>query len=153
QNHLLGPGFTYDASVDYRQDPNAILDFLTRTRTGMCEQFAGSMALLVRELGLPARVAVGYRPGNVLDPRHPNTYTVTTEQYHAWVEVLFPGYGWIAFEPTKGFSNPVAEASYLSSPSAACAGRGCGSPTGAGGSKQGSGRGLGGHERKHNVGP
>jgi hypothetical protein len=153
QNYLRRPPFVYDLHADYSRDPNSILDFLTKTHAGMCQQFAGSMALLVRELGLPARVAVGYRPGNVLDPAHPDTYTVTTEQLHAWVEVLLPGYGWIAFEPTKGISNPVANASYLSG-ATTCPARGCagaGSPHA--GDQKGQGQGLGGHVRKHNLGP
>ena len=153
QSYLRRPPFVYDLHADYSHDPNSILDFLTKTHAGMCQQFAGSMALLVRELGLPARVAVGYRPGHVINPAHPDTYTVTTDELHAWVEVLLPGYGWIAFEPTKGITNPVADASYLSA-STACTARGCagaGSPRG--GAEKGKGQGLGGHIRKHNLGP
>ena len=154
QDYLRRPPFVYNLHADYSSDPNSILDFLTKTHAGMCQQYAGSMALLVRELGLPARVAVGYRPGNILDPAHPDTYTVTTEQLHAWVEVLFPGYGWIAFEPTKGITNPVANASYLSGATTACPGRGCaGAGSGHPGEEKGQGNGLGGHVRKHNLGP
>ena len=153
QNYLRGPPFIYDLHADYSHDPNSIVDFLRNTHAGMCQQFAASMALLVRELGLPARVAVGYRPGTP-DPAHPNTYTVTTDQLHAWVEVLLPAYGWIAFEPTKTVSNPVANASYLSGASTTCPGRGCaGAGSGHPGDQKGRGRGLGGHQRKRNLGP
>ncbi|MFL5737197.1 MAG: DUF3488 and DUF4129 domain-containing transglutaminase family protein [Actinomycetota bacterium] len=153
QNYLRSERFIYNLHADYSADPNSLVDFLTKTHAGMCQQFAGSMAVLVRELGLPARVAVGYRPGNVLDPAHPDVYTVTTEQLHAWVEVLLPGYGWIAFEPTKGISNPVADASYLSASTARCTARGCAGAAGANGGGKGQEKGIGGHQRKHNLGP
>ena len=63
------------------------------------------MAVMLRALGIPSRVAVGFTQGS-LDPKS-GTYSVTTADAHAWVEVLFPGYGWIPFEPTPGRSNPV----------------------------------------------
>jgi transglutaminase-like putative cysteine protease len=127
QDHFLAPPFRYSLNVDYRQDANGIVDFLTKSHVGFCQQYATSMALLVRELGYPARVAVGYRPGTE-DPENPGLYTVTSQQLHSWVEVLFPPYGWIAFEPTPNRTNPVAAASYLAPPpSASCSGKGCSS--------------------------
>jgi hypothetical protein len=63
------------------------------------------MAILVRELGYPARVAVGYRSGTFED----GIFTVQTKDAHAWVEVFFPGQGWLAFEPTPSRPNPIAE--------------------------------------------
>lgn len=66
-------------------------------RVGYCEQFAGTMAAMLRSLDIPARVAVGYTPG---DPVGQDSYIVRGRNAHAWVEVLFPGYGWITFEPT-----------------------------------------------------
>lgn len=67
------------------------------SRVGYCEQFAGTMAVMLRSLGIPARVAVGFTPGETLGP---SQYAVTGANAHAWVEVLFPGLGWISFEPT-----------------------------------------------------
>jgi transglutaminase-like putative cysteine protease len=55
--------------------------------------------VLVRELGLPARIAVGYRAGTIQDD---GTYLVQSTDAHAWVEVFFEGYGWLSFEPTPG---------------------------------------------------
>jgi transglutaminase-like putative cysteine protease len=106
QRHLHGGAFTYSQDVEPRDDAQAIVRFLTQTQTGFCQQYATAMAVLVRELGYPARVAVGYRPGDLQD----GVYTVSTDDAHAWVEVLFPGYGWLPFEPTPGpFANPLAE--------------------------------------------
>ena len=67
-------------------------------RVGYCEQFAGTMAVMLRTLGIPARVAVGFTPGTV-DPDDPTLWTVSWSNAHAWVEVKFGGQ-WLAFEPT-----------------------------------------------------
>jgi hypothetical protein len=113
QQHFVSSGdFDYSLDVRPKADANALVDFLTKTRTGFCQQFAAAMAILVRELGIPARVAVGFRPGS----QSGDTFTVSTEDTHSWVEVLFPGYGWLPFEPTPGgWRSPLATAgSYLS---------------------------------------
>lgn len=102
--------FRYDETVRPGHGVNDLLYFLTELKAGYCEQFAGAMAVLLRALGIPARVAVGFTPGT-LDPRS-GRYVVTTKNLHAWVEVLFPEFGWLAFEPTPTRANPVAQ-SYL----------------------------------------
>ena len=67
---------------------------------------------MVRTLGLPARIAVGYRAGT---PQEDGSYLVRTADAHVWVEVLFPGYGWLPFEPEPGTVHPNAQAgTYLS---------------------------------------
>lgn len=95
QDHLRR--FTYDEEVAAGHDFDTLVEFLTVARRGYCEQFAGAMAVLARSLGLPARVAVGFAAG---EPAGPRTFRVTTRQAHAWVEIFFPGAGWLAFEPT-----------------------------------------------------
>jgi TgpA N-terminal domain/Transglutaminase-like superfamily len=102
QNYLRT--FEYDERAPRGHGTNHILNFLEETQRGFCEQFAGTMAVLVRSLGYPARVAVGFLPGEQDDS---GRWVVTTEHIHAWVEVLFPGYGWLAFEPTPRGDNPV----------------------------------------------
>jgi TgpA N-terminal domain/Transglutaminase-like superfamily len=102
QNYLRT--FTYDERAPRGHGTNHILNFLEETQRGFCEQFAGTMAVLVRSLGYPARVAVGFLPG---EQDESERWVVTTEHIHAWVEVLFPGYGWLAFEPTPRGDNPV----------------------------------------------
>ncbi|MBI4259364.1 MAG: transglutaminase domain-containing protein [Actinobacteria bacterium] len=126
QDHLLT--FTYDETVTPGTEVNAMVDFLTRTRRGFCQQFAGSMAVLLRALGIPSRVAVGFVAG----ARSPadGLYHVTSDDAHSWVEVYFPGQGWLAFEPTPGRSNPLASR-YQREPAPAgpspawCATQGC----------------------------
>jgi len=99
QQHFHTDGFEYSWDVDVADDPNALLTFLTQTKTGFCQQYATAMAALVRELGIPARVAEGYQAGTLQDD---GSYLVQSKDAHAWVEVLFEGYGWLQFEPTPG---------------------------------------------------
>jgi transglutaminase-like putative cysteine protease len=112
QQHLHGNGFHYSTDVDVADDPDALLTFLTQTKAGFCQQFATAMAVLVRELQLPARVAVGYQQGTLQDD---GRYLVQSDDAHAWVEVFFEGYGWLQFEPTPGHgTHPNADpGSYL----------------------------------------
>jgi transglutaminase-like putative cysteine protease len=67
-------------------------------RRGFCEQIGTTLVVMARELGIPARLAVGYTPGE----RNPFTglYEVKASDAHAWAEVYFPGVGWQAFDPT-----------------------------------------------------
>jgi hypothetical protein len=72
--------------------------FLFDLKEDFCEYFASSMAVMLRELGVPARVVEGYTTGT-LDPLS-GKYVVKELDAHAWVEAYFPSYGWIEFEPT-----------------------------------------------------
>lgn len=100
--------FTYDLEAPAGHSPNAIDAFLT-SRRGYCEQFAGTYAVMARQLGIPARVAVGFTPGEQV-PDAPGRYQVRGEHAHAWPEVWLGEYGWVAFEPTPGRGAPGAEA-------------------------------------------
>ncbi|MEP6972712.1 MAG: DUF3488 and transglutaminase-like domain-containing protein [Actinomycetota bacterium] len=108
QDHLNDASvFTYDQTVPARDDSYTLLNFLNQTRRGFCQQFASAMAIMVRSLGFPSRVAVGFTPGTFdVDA---GVWHVTTKDSHSWVEVRFPTYGWLAFEPTPGRTNPIAE--------------------------------------------
>jgi transglutaminase-like putative cysteine protease len=104
---FLRNNYRYDQNVPPGHDVNHIIYFLTQSKAGYCEQFAGTMAVLLRALGIPARVAVGFTPGTH-DPKTGNWH-VTTKNAHTWVEVFFNGHGWLAFEPTPSRFNPVAQ--------------------------------------------
>jgi transglutaminase-like putative cysteine protease len=82
--------------------------FLFDTHEGFCQQFSGSMALLLRLNGIPARVAVGFSTGRSLGK---GVYEVGSNNAHAWVEVFFPGIGWLPFDPTPGNGLPLLSAS------------------------------------------
>jgi transglutaminase-like putative cysteine protease len=116
-----GAPTTYDAvrrielylrsNYEYRQDiPNRtypLPSFISDDRAGYCQQFSGAMALMLRMLGIPSRVAAGFAPGG-RDPDRSN-YLVDDTDAHNWVEVFFPGIGWATFEATP----PAAPAAQL----------------------------------------
>lgn len=78
------------------------LESFMSDRAGYCVHYASSMAVLSRAAGIPARVAIGFLPG--ADPEGDGTYTVTTNDMHAWAELWFDGWGWVRFDTTP----PVA---------------------------------------------
>ena len=80
-------GFGYDEHPPAPGRAPPLVDFLERSKLGYCQQFAGTMALMLRYLGIPARVAVGFTSGTWKD----GTWTVTDHDAHAWVEAWFAG--------------------------------------------------------------
>lgn len=105
QDYFRNGNFTYDLEVRAGHGASAIERFLTERR-GYCEQFAGTYAAMARYLGLPARVAVGFTPG---EEEEPGVFTVRGLNAHAWPEIYFVGVGWVPFEPTPGRGAPGAE--------------------------------------------
>jgi transglutaminase-like putative cysteine protease len=98
-----GPGspFTYDLATAPGNGDDALVEFLTSGRRGYCEQFASAMAVMLRTLGVPARVAVGFTGGRPADDEADGgARAVSTADAHAWVEAWFPGAGWTTFDPT-----------------------------------------------------
>jgi len=89
-------GFTYSLENNQGSGMDALQDFLFESKTGYCEQYATAMALMARILGIPARVALGFLPGKVVDGK----YEVRMHDMHAWPELYFDGIGWVRFEPT-----------------------------------------------------
>lgn len=67
-------------------------------KQGYCNYYATAMIVMLRTLGIPARMAAGFAQG-VYDPAE-SAFVVSERDAHTWVEVYFPGYGWIEFEPT-----------------------------------------------------
>jgi transglutaminase-like putative cysteine protease len=67
-----------------------------------CNYFASAMAVMARELGMPARVVVGYTAGTFDAKTH--DWVVHGSDAHAWTQIYFAGYGWINFEPSPSFS-------------------------------------------------
>lgn len=94
--------FTYSLDVPAIDGEDAYLDFIERG-SGYCEQFASTFAAMARAIGLPARVAIGFTPG---ESDGQGSYTVRSQHAHAWPEVWFDGLGWLMFEPTPGRGAP-----------------------------------------------
>ena len=95
-------GFTYDETPPRVQGP-PLVQFVTKTKRGYCQHFAGAMALMLRYLGIPARVAAGFTSGSY--DEEAGTWSVNDRDAHTWVEVWFTGYGWLPFDPTPGRGN------------------------------------------------
>jgi transglutaminase-like putative cysteine protease len=104
-------GFSYtNRPAVFSEAP--LVGFVADTRAGYCQQFAGAMALMLRYLGVPARVAVGFSSGTYSAKR--GRWLVSDHDAHAWVEAWFQGYGWLPFDPTPAAGRP--ERGQLSAP-------------------------------------
>jgi transglutaminase-like putative cysteine protease len=96
-------GLTYDLEAPAPPPDADVVDhFLFETRAGFCDHSASAMVVLLRSLGIAARYVSGYGMGTY----HPEqgAWLVTSANAHAWVEVYFPGIGWVEFEPTPAES-------------------------------------------------
>ena len=103
QDYLQSSRFRYNADITgliSRCTGLSTVDCFAFIREGFCEQYATTMTMLMRMEGYPARYVQGYLPGALAQ----NTLLqqVTSQQKHSWVEVFFPSYGWIPFDPTGG---------------------------------------------------
>ncbi|MGD6818232.1 transglutaminase TgpA family protein [Metabacillus sp. 113a] len=113
EEYLTGPDFTYntqDVGVP-GENQDYVDQFLFETMQGYCDNFSTSMTVLLRASGIPARWVKGYTEGeyqNTSSETSARTYQVTNNNAHSWVEVYFPGAGWVTFEPTQGFTNPYS---------------------------------------------
>jgi protein-glutamine gamma-glutamyltransferase len=88
--------YTLDLPDAFPKDPIAY--FLFTARRGHCEFFASAMAVLLRTRGVPTRLVNGFLQGSYNDIS--GNYTVRASDAHTWVEVFFPSYGWVSFDPT-----------------------------------------------------
>jgi protein-glutamine gamma-glutamyltransferase len=96
--------FAYTLQLPRVLPSDPLANFLFERKQGHCEYFASSMAVMLRSLGIPARVVNGFRTGEFNDLT--SQYVVRASSAHSWVEVYFPGYGWVEFDPTP--AGPVA---------------------------------------------
>lgn len=94
--HDPANGFTYSTSTAQQTTSDALVDFLFNGKTGYCEQYASAMGVMLRSIGVPTRVEIGFTDGYVSGDHR----VITAQDAHAWDEVFFPDYGWITFDPT-----------------------------------------------------
>ncbi|TAL11610.1 MAG: DUF3488 domain-containing protein [Nitrospirae bacterium] len=102
--------YQYSLDVSTAVSASPVEDFLFTRKTGYCEHYATAMVVMLRTLGIPARLVTGFLPGVWND--FGNYYSVRQQDAHAWVEVYFPGSGWVTFDPTP--SVPSAAPSLFS---------------------------------------
>ena len=106
ESYFHGKQFHYDQTPPTGPGP-VLAYFMLHSHRGYCQMYSGSMALVLRLHGIPARVAYGFTEGSQTQ----DGYKVTDRDAHAWVEAYFPKYGWIPFEPTPTRNLPEVQAS------------------------------------------
>jgi transglutaminase-like putative cysteine protease len=111
--------FRSSGRFTYAEQPGAtplgvppLVHFVERSRRGYCQHYAGAMTLMLRYLGIPARVAAGFTSGDYNQDKR--RFTVTDHNAHTWVEVWFQGWGWLPFDPTPARGQLSGPYSYAS---------------------------------------
>jgi transglutaminase-like putative cysteine protease len=94
----LRADYTYSLDLPKREPADPLADFLFNRRKGYCEYFASAMAVMLRTLGIPARLATGFQNG-LYNPMT-DLWVVRASDAHSWVEAWIPGHGWTTFDPT-----------------------------------------------------
>ena len=114
QEYFTGGEFDYSeqAPVEEGYDGSgaSVLGEFLEEKSGYCVHFSSAMAAMARTLGIPARVAVGFTPGepSQIEGSPQLQWDVTTFDMHAWPELYFADIGWVRFEPTPGRGIPPA---------------------------------------------
>jgi transglutaminase-like putative cysteine protease len=136
QNQLRNGSFSYDeqtpAQQGYDGDGLGVIATFLRVKAGYCIHFASTMAVMARLEGIPARIVVGYQPG---DTRAGSTaHQVSSDDLHSWPELYFDGIGWVRFEPTPGRGAvpsyaPLPSAAVTAAPSVGASDRALSTPT------------------------
>ncbi|MEA3510855.1 MAG: DUF3488 and transglutaminase-like domain-containing protein [Actinomycetota bacterium] len=110
-------GFVYDLDVEDGHGDDQLASWLfdddpenVSYRRGYCEQFATSMAVMTRTLGIPTRVVLGFTPGDVVGV---DEVVVRDNNAHSWVELWIPSQGWISFDPTPRSDGANPATSFL----------------------------------------
>lgn len=99
---FLGDNDRFTYSETPPPEAHTLEGFLFDARQGYCQQYSGTMALLLRMAGIPARVTTGFSTG-ATDTKT-GEYVVRDFDAHSWVEAYYPGYGWLTFDPTPAAS-------------------------------------------------
>ena len=111
QEYLRGPEFAYSLDIEPPPtDADGVDWFLFDSKVGYSDYFGSSMAVMLRSAGVPARMAAGYAPGEINED---GQRVIRDSDSHGWVQVYFPGYGWIDFEPTPNW--PIHDRSPIAS--------------------------------------
>jgi len=101
----LRANYRYRLDVGTATPVSPVEDFLFTRKTGYCEHYATAMVVMLRTVGIPARLVTGFLGGEWND--FGNYHTVRQRDAHAWVEVYFPRSGWITFDPTPSVPTTV----------------------------------------------
>jgi protein-glutamine gamma-glutamyltransferase len=102
----LRHAYAYSLELPSREVADPLADFLFVRRKGYCEHFASAMTIMLRTLGIPARLVTGFQNG-VYNPLS-DLWVVRASDAHSWVEAWIPSHGWTTFDPTPPDPNPAA---------------------------------------------
>ncbi len=108
-DHLM-QNYRYSLDVDSIRSPSPLEDFLFERQSGYCEHYATAMVILLRAVGIPARLVTGFLATEWNE--FGGYFTVRQRDAHAWVEVYFPRSGWITFDPTPAAGVAAARSSW-----------------------------------------
>ncbi|MGH7889234.1 MAG: transglutaminase TgpA family protein, partial [Thermodesulfobacteriota bacterium] len=103
----LAVNMNYTRTLKKGTNDFPIEDFLFQSKAGHCEYFATAMVVLLREIGVPARIVNGFHGGEWNE--YGEFFLVRESNAHSWIEVFFPEHGWVLFDPT-----PAAESEFSS---------------------------------------
>ena len=93
--------FPYKLEVEaLPEGTDSVAHFLFTRKNGFCLHYASAAVVMLRSVGIPSRLVVGYLPGE--PGKIPGQYILRDKYYHAWPQVYFPGYGWVDIEATPG---------------------------------------------------
>lgn len=102
RNYILEQGFVYTLNPPISQSNNKIDEFLFNNKAGFCGHYASTIAMMMRSVGIPARLVSGYLGGE-LNPEN-NYYSIYQYDAHAWLEYYVPNQGWLELDPTAWVS-------------------------------------------------
>ncbi|HUQ91489.1 MAG TPA: DUF3488 and transglutaminase-like domain-containing protein [Bryobacteraceae bacterium] len=102
--------YPYTTELSQEEVADPVADFLFSRKKGHCEYFASAMAVMLRSVGIPARVATGFQSG-IFNPLS-GWYLIRASDAHSWVEAWIEGKGWTTFDPTPPDPNPPASSLY-----------------------------------------
>jgi transglutaminase-like putative cysteine protease len=98
--------FDYDIDIrDIDCGSTSYVECFATYKRGFCQYYAITMAAILRDLGVPTRIAGGFLPGS---RDRSGTEVIDSASIHEWVEVYFPGYGWVEFDPTPASVSQLA---------------------------------------------
>jgi hypothetical protein len=103
--NFLKSNYRYSLDIPASTFNHPIEEFLFNRKTGYCEHYASAMVLMLRTLGIPARMVSGFLPTEWND--YGNYFTVRQRDAHTWVEAYLGGFGWVSFDPTPAVGLPV----------------------------------------------
>ncbi len=132
QEFMRSDAFEYTQDIEAPpRGADGVDHFLFNTRAGYSDYYASSMAVIMRAAGIPARLAAGYAAGE--DVEGTEFRAVKDSDSHSWVQVYFPGHGWIDFEPTPAWplqprGAPLVEEEVAAAAEEEQAGDGTGNP-------------------------